>query len=54
MPTRVTGIRLKKSAVDPTAQLAQDDEAGADSESGDEVRLTYMLTCLLHFTYLIM
>merc|ERR1719389_1223251 len=32
VPTRVTGIRLKKSAVDPTAQLAQDDEAGADSE----------------------
>jgi len=38
-PTRVTGIRLKKSGFDPAAQLEQDDEAAADvAAEGDEVR----------------
>jgi len=38
LPTRVTGIRLKKSAADPSAIVAQDDEAGEADEAGDEVR----------------
>jgi len=38
VPTRVTGIRLKKSRADPSESVAQDDEAGEQDESGDEVR----------------